>query len=640
VPASKMNLLKAIRIKKMELKNRMVLPPMGTLFGTPGSGTVSERLKGYIEARAKGGVGLIIVEYTAVSPSGRASIRQLGIWSDRFIQGLSELAEIAHHYSSKICIQLHHAGREADANLCNSKPVAPSPLAGASGMIPKELSLIEIKNLIDSFAEGAGRAKDAGFDCIEIHGAHGYLVSQFMTPIANHRKDQYGMGSAGGLSTFPVDIVKAVRQRVGSDYPILFRISGDEHISGGRSLPESIAITKKLVDAGVDMIDVSAGLLQSGEWIIPSNEAMSGLHVQAAAAIRKAVGVPVIAVGKIHKPELAEEIISAGKADLVALGRALLVDPEFPNKVTEGRFDEIRYCVHCLQGCYNDPVLCTQNPELGHEWTKRIRPAEVMKKVFVVGSGPAGLEAARIAALRGYKVSVYEKNSCFGGQVNLAVLPPYKSDLKDVIDNRLKELKSLQVKLELGIEFTIDIVEKYKPDVVVIATGGSPLKPQIKGLDSANTFFAWDVLEGRVVLDKNILIIGAGSVGAETADYLLSKGKNLFLVDFISEIAADVPYANRVALLKRLKGSIEILLSTEIVDINGDNILVRVNGKKKVLKGIDQIVLATGIKPVNELFQLISQEFPEIELYIIGDARKPRSIIDALAEGNQVGHSI
>lgn len=631
-------LLKPIKINMMTIKNRMIMPAMGTAYGNLDN-TVSDRTKKYIEARARGGVGLIILEYTAVLPEGRAALTQLGIWDDSFQKGLNELVDIAHRYDAKIGIQLHHAGRGTTSKVCGSRPGAPSAVAGATGEVPKELTKDEIKEITVAFGKAAGRAKKAGFDLVEIHGAHGYLINQFMTPFANKRTDDYGVNIEGFMK-FPLEVMQAVREEVGPDFPVLFRLSAEEYIDGGNTLKESLVIAKMLADAGVDGLNISSGLLESRKWIITPPSVEPGLNVPVSEAIKAIVNVPVIVVGKIHTPELAEDIIKTCKADMVALGRALLADPEFPNKVAAGRWNDINNCVHCLQGCSERPIACIVNPELGHEGDCSLEPISKVRNIMVIGGGPAGLEAARVASERGHNVNLYEKEKELGGQVTVAHVPPDKSELKSIIDYRSQKIKNSGVKVVMNKEVTVDDIKIIKPDVVIIATGGLPVKPNIQGLERNHVVFAWDVLNGSVSVGENALVIGGGAVGAETADYLALQGKNVTIIEMLEEIASDMPFVTRMELLERLKKSVTIMTSTKLCRIDQDEIIIERSGQEEKLNLIDTVVLAIGTRPINVLAEKISEEKLKIQVYTIGDAVKPRKIQQALAEGLAIGNKL
>jgi len=348
----------------------------------------------------------------------------------------------------------------------------------------------------------------------------------------------------------------------------------------------------------------------------------------------------VIAVGKIHSPEIAEKIIAEGKADMVALGRALIVDPEFVNKVTDGNWQDIRRCIHCLNGCYSEPVTCTQNPDVGHEWEYKYTPTGLAKNVVVIGGGPGGLEAAVTAAKRGHKVTLFDKDICLGGQIKSASKPPHKEDFNNVIEYRKRQAMGLGVNLIINKEINVDDLKKMDVDVIILATGAKPIIPPIKGLKSAKVVNFDDVLQDRVVLGENIAVVGGGSVGAETADYLVDLGKKVTVIEMLDSIAADVPFGVRVVLMKELSEKANLMTNTVVKEISGDKLILEDRDGEKELVGMDQIVMAIGSKPNNKIYDDIREQMPDIELHMLGDACKVRKIIHAIAEGNRIGRLV
>jgi len=510
---------------------------------------------------------------------------------------------------------------------------------GASGEMPRELTIEEIKNLIDDFATAAVRAKKAGFDCVEIHGAHGYLISQFMSPVSNLRADEYG-GSFEGKLKFPIEVIKSVRKAVGEDYPVFFRISVEDMVEGGRTISDTVKEAPLLVAAGVDVLDVSIAMLESANWIITPGAPEFGFNADNTEAVKKAVNVPVIAVGKIHSPEIAEKIIAEDKADMVALGRALIVDPEFVNKVADGNWQDIRRCIHCLNGCYSEPVTCTQNPDLEHEWEYKYTPAGLAKNVVVIGGGPGGLEAALTAAKRCHKVTLFDKDSCLGGQIKSASKPPHKDDFENVIEYRKRQAMSWGVNFITDKEIGVDDLKKMDVDVVILATGAEPMIPPIKGVENAKVVYFDDVLQGKVVSGENIAVVGGGSVGAETADYLVSLGKKVTVIEMLDSIAADVPFGAKIVLMKELSEKATLMTNTTVKEICGDKLILEDRDGEKELAAMDQIVMAIGSKPNNKLYDDIREQMPGVELHILGDACKVRKIIHAIAEGNRIGRLV
>ena len=638
-----MELFQPINIGKMKLKNRLVVPAMATSFGAP-DGTVSDRLIEYHEARARGGFGLIILEAIAVSPLGRGGPFELGIWNDNFVPGLSHLVDRVHAAGAKIAAQLHHAGRETrSSSIGGQQPVAPSPIPDVVFReMPRELTIKEIKSLVEAHAQGARRAKESGFDAVEIHGAHGYLIAQFMSAYVNKRTDEYGRDLEGFLR-FPLEILQRTRELVGPDYPILFRISGDEAVPQGRTLEENVMVAKRLVEAGIDALHVSVGVTESS-YLTSAPPAMEpGFNVAAAATIKSAVSMPVIAVGRIVDPIIAEDIIGSGRADLVAIGRSSLADPEFALKAAEGRPEDIVKCLSCNEGCLDmlmalKPITCVQNPALGREAEYASARASKAKRVVVAGGGPAGLEAARTAALWGHSVTLYEKCELLGGQILLAAVPPTKEIWLEVVRSRSKDLQRLGVEIKLGCELIPQMVKQLSPDVVIVATGSAPLLPDIPGVGRDNVVTAQDVLSGTTV-GSRVVVVGGGLVGCETADYLAQQGKDVTIVEMLPHIARDISRAARYFLRRRLRErNVKILTSTPVKAITDEGVVISPEGGERTLEPVDTIVLATGARSVNDLAEEVKGLVPEV--YVIGDATSPGKVLQAVQQATEIGKKV
>ncbi len=635
-----------IEINGLHLKNRLVVPPMGTGFASE-DGSVSERLIQYHEARARGGFGLIILEVTAVDGvEGKGSLHQLSIYDDRFIPGFKKLVERVHNAGAKVGIQLYHPGRVTSPAVIGGRlPVGPSPLPDPIWRQPtRELTIEEIKGLVEAFAQSARRAKEAGFDMVELHGAHGYLICQFMSAYANKRTDEYG-GGFEGFVRFPVEIVRRIRQLVGPDFPVSFRISAEERVTGGRTLPESIEMAKRLVKEGVDVIHVSTGVMESSAFVSAPPDMEEGFNAGAAAAFKKALAVPVIAVGRIHTPQVAADIISSGKADMVAIGRQSLADPEWPNKVAMGREGDIVRCLSCNEGCIEgiaiwgrQSITCVQNPALGREAEYAAPRASRRRKVLIAGGGPAGLEAARTAALWGHKVVLYEKEKVLGGQVNIAVIPPMKDIYKEVTISRAKAIKQLGVKVHPGKKLIPEITKKESPDVLIIATGSRPLIPNIAGIDRNNVVTASEVLKGAKVGER-VVVVGGGLVGCETADYLAQQGRQVTIVEMLRHTARDIGPAARYFLRRRMaEKGIKIMTLTTVEEVTDDGVKVRSEQGTQILSPVDTVVLATGAEPVNELESAVKGFVPEV--YVVGDAAKPGKILAAVEQAAEVARRL
>jgi 2,4-dienoyl-CoA reductase-like NADH-dependent reductase (Old Yellow Enzyme family)/thioredoxin reductase len=640
------SLFQPLKIGSLSLKNRLVVPPMGTGFAS-GDGSVTDRLINYHEARAKGGFALITMEVTAIDEiEGKGSAHQLSIFDDRFIPGFKRLVDRVHDAGAKVGIQLYHPGRvTSPAYIGGLQPVGPSSVPDPIWrQDTRELTIQDIARLVESFAQGARRAKEAGFDIVELHGAHGYLISQFMSGYANKRTDEYG-GGFEGFIRFPVEIIRRVRQMVGPDFPVFFRISGDELVPMGRTVAESIEMAKRLVQEGVNVIDVSIGVMESSAVTSAPPDMEQGFNAKMAAAFKKALPVPIIAVGRINEPDIADEIVSSGKADLIAIGRQSLTDPEWPNKTAEGRKNDIVKCISCNEGCIEGLVIwgrsmitCVQNLALGKEDEYASPRASKRKKVLIAGGGPAGLEAARTAVLWGHKVILYEKDKALGGQVNIAIIPPKKDIYSEVTLSRVKAITELGVEIHPGEELTPEIVKQIAPDVLIIATGSKPLVPNISGIGQKNVITAAEALRGTNVGDR-VVVVGGGLVGCETADYLAEQGKEVTVVEMLRHTARDIGPAARYFLRRRLaEKGIKILTSTTVEEIVEGGVKVNSGEGSRFIGPTDTVVIATGAESVNELGPAVTGIVPEV--YVIGDAARPGKIMAAVEQAAELARKL
>jgi len=635
-------LFEPFKIGTMELKNRIVMPPMATNFSAE-DGLVTKRLKNYHVERAKGGVGLIIVEGAYVEPRGKGSVRQVAVDHDNKIPGLRELATAVRANGAKVALQLFHGGRQSLSSISGTQPVSASEVfCRLTREAPRALTVQEIKDVVEAFAEAARRAKEAGFDAVEIHGAHGYLINQFLSPLTNKRTDQYG-GDVKGRTRFLLEILERVREKVGSGYPVLCRINGDDYIEGGITLEEAKAIAKMLEAGGVDALHISGGIYDSPVPVGTAPMALPrGNMVHLAAGIKGVVNVPVIAVGRINDPELAEEILQQGKADLVSMGRALLADPYLPRKAATGALDEINRCTACDECIsrlfFNEYIACSVNAALGREEEYRIEKAKVAKKVLVVGGGPAGMEAARVSALRGHEVILYEKSDRLGGQLNLAAVPPHKEEIKNVIAYLEPQIRKLEVKVILGEEVNPSLVEKIKPDVVFIATGSVPTVPENLGVKGGNIVTANDALAGVAAVGKRVVVVGGGMVGAETAEFLAERGKKVTVLEMLGRIGVDMVPMAIMLLYRRLKElGVVMLTNAKVEETREDSVVYEKDGKKQTVEA-DSVVLAMGSTPNLGLMKAL--EGKVAKLYAIGDAKEPSNVLNAIHEGSRLAHEI
>jgi 2,4-dienoyl-CoA reductase-like NADH-dependent reductase (Old Yellow Enzyme family)/thioredoxin reductase len=638
------NLFSPITINGMTLRNRTVMPAMGTGYGNADS-TISDRLMAYLARRARGGAGLIISEVCAVIPRGKGFPNEIGAWDDEFIPGLAKLADAVHREGGKVALQLHHAGRETFEMAAGGMPEAPSAIPSVVLNQPCEaMSLERIAVVTEAFAKAAGRAKKAGLDAVEIHGAHGYLLTQFLSPFSNRRTDAYG-GSEENRMRFVLEVVESVRKEVGPDFPVLIRVSADELIRGGYDLEFMKRLAPRLVAAGVDAIHASVGVYSTpGHLSIASMDTEPGFNLFRARAVRDAVNVPVIAVGRIADPVMADHAIARGDADLISFGRQHLTDPDFVNKVRAGDMEDIRWCVACNQGCIErlmfemKSATCTFNPECGQEF--RGAPAGVAgrKCVYVVGAGPAGLSAALAAMARGCDVQIFEKESEPGGQLRSAIQPPHKRIFRTWMDWALRRLARGNVNIQYGRDVTEELLREQRPDAVILAAGACPWTPDIPGIKGPRVFDARDVLTGKTEVKGPAVILGAGYVGMETADFLIARGVPLTILEMQPLYPVGKLTAHGYFLHQRIKeGGGKILIGARVTNIDENFVAFTQGGEEKTLPAA-MVITAMGAKPDNALEKILGGL--GIDYRIVGDAKSPRRLLEAIHEGDQAGRTI
>ena len=647
-------LFESCHLGKLELANRVVMPPMTNNYAE--EGFVTDRMVDFYRERARGGAGLIIVEDSIIeAPRGRHSDEDIIISDDRYLPGLHRLAQAIKDQGAKAAIQLSHSGRLSgklhDGQLALTKgqmPVAPSTIAyPATGfVVPKELTIEEIEAIEDKFAEAAWRAKEAGFDLIALHCTHGYLIEQFLSLFSNKRQDAYG-GDWNRRLRFLLETIQKIKQKVGDDFPLMCRISGEELLEGGLTIEMARRNSQRLEASGVHCISVAIGACITGlrpSYFMPLEgspmRSRRGELVHLATAVKDVVSIPVMTVGRIVTPELAEQILEQGKADLIGIGRGLIADPEWPRKAKEGRENEIRHCIscqHCFTVTTGVPLTCTVNPVAGREQELRITPAVKTKTVFIAGGGPAGLEAARVSALRGHKVCLYEKDK-LGGQLNLACIPPGKDEIKLFLNFEQEQLKKLGVKIE-NRELNLEIVREEKPDAVIVATGSTPKKLELAGSENKNVISAWAILKGAIPKGK-VVVIGGLQIGAETAEFLATKGNEVTLVESSSEIARDIAHLVwfRDFLLLGLElCGVSIFTNTTVEEITKTGIVVKRKGQCFTIE-VDAVVLALGTEPNRTLFSQL--EKLGIELHKIGDCAGVGKMVKAVREGFRAGMAL
>ncbi|MDY6964895.1 MAG: FAD-dependent oxidoreductase [Halobacteriota archaeon] len=622
-------LFEPIKIGNMELKNRIVMPAMGL-------GYTGKRLINFYVPRAKGGVGFIVIGPTAVN-KGNPSI--VNAFDDKNIPGLKKLADAIQENGSKAALQLWHPGRYgfSTAKLVSASDI-PAPIFTKAK--PKALTIPEIIEIEDEFADGALRVKKAGFDAVEILGGTGYLISQFLSARTNKRTDEYG-GDLENRMKFFLEIIEKVRAKIG-DLPLLCRISGDEFVEGGNTHSDQKIIARALEDAGVDALNVNVGWHESRVPQMTMSVPRGGF-VHLAQGIKEVVDIPVIASHRINDPILADNIISEGKVDMVAMARALIADPELPNKAKEGRFEEIRPCIACLQGCFDNvfkarAVTCFMNAMAGKEEDWKIGAAESPKKIVVVGGGPAGMEAARVAALRGHNVTLYEKDR-LGGQLNLAAMPPGRGEFKNVPTYYSTQLKKLGVDIKQK-EANAGLIMGENPDVVVIATGSTPAIPDLEGVNEAikegYAVTAHEILGGEDSGDT-VVIMGGGGIGVETALYLSDKGKNVTLVEMLKRVGSDIGSSTRWTRMAALSDlNVNVMKETKAMGITDGKLIVEKDGKREDIKA-DTIVLAAGTTPDRSLLEALEGK---VEVRAVGDCVEPKKGLEAVHAGFELARKL
>ena len=639
------NLFEPVKISGLEIKNRAVMPAMGTGYGGV-DGQVTERLAKYLARRAQGGTGLIVTEVCAVDVRGKGFANEIGAWSDDQIESLKKIPDAIHPYGAKTALQLHHAGRETFEAFAGGPPEAPSSIPSAILNQPcVEMTVDRIKQLIDAYAKAAARAREAGFDAVEVHGAHGYLIGQFLSPFSNQRSDEYG-GSDENRARFATEILEAVRAAVGDDFPVVIRVSADEVIRKGYDISFMKWLAPRLVDAGADAIHASVGVYSTpGNLSIAGMDTEPGFNLHRARAIKEIVDVPVIGVGRINDPRLADEAIARGDADMISFGRQHLTDPDFINKAKNGEFEKIRFCLACNQGCIErlsyefKSATCSINADCGREYKPGPPPLDASKTVWVIGAGPAGLSAAMELRERGAGVVLFEKDDGPGGQLRPASKPPNKSAFADWVSWIASELAGRDVPVKNGTRVTAQMLESEKPDAVVLASGAHPLTPEIRGIDSANVCEARELLMGKIEPAKSAIILGAGYVGMETSDYLMARGIQVTLLEMSPFPPVGQHLVHGYWLHRRLrKSGGEIILGAVVTRIEPDAVFYLKDDEEVKLAPAPMVVNALGARPATELADTL--EKTGIPYIVVGDAKAPRRLIEAVHEGAKAGKEI
>lgn len=632
-------------IGKCEIPNRLVVPAM--VANMCPDGLATKQFIKYHEEKAKGGWGLIITEDYRINPNAAGYPAVAALYDESQISSHKKLVDAVHKHGSKIFAQIYHAGRQANHNVNGGiQPVSSSPVPCPwNKEVPHELTVEEIQELVRQFGVTASNAKKAGFDGIEIHAAHGYLIHEFLSPNCNHRIDEYG-GTYENRMRFLKEIMEETRKKIGPDFPISVRFSAQENSEGGRRWFESRQMLMDIEEWGADVIHLSNGMygVRSSVGIVASFFQQHGWNQDYAAEAKKFLKIPVITVGRVSEPAMAEDIIVSGKADFIAMGRASLADPHWPEKAKKGCVNDIRMCIGCLQGCTAStyqgvPLYCLVNPELGHEYEYDYTKAAETKKVYIAGAGIAGMEAARAAAIKGHKVDIFEKTNTVGGQFISAAYPPFKGEFATYTAWLYREIKKYNnITLHLETELTKEMVEKGHPDKVIIASGAKPVIPKVPGIDHEKVVLAEDVLLGKSSVGQSVVIVGGGMVGSETAAYLGMQCKDrVVLVEMRDAIAMDMEAGIRDDLRDCLRRCyVEEYTNTAIAGVTDEGAVLR-KGDEEFTIPCDNVVLAVGTRS----FTLLADELKGIvETVIVGDAVKARQAIQASKEGFYAGLTV
>ena len=640
------HLFSPINIGALEVKNRLVMPPMGINFGVDEQGFVTDQLKEYFIARARSGTGMMLVGGVAVHPTGLDLPKLPRIWDDEYIPGFRKMTDAVCEYDGKFGIQLLHGGRQC----YHGQGVAPSPLPalGVVKGIPKELTISEIGEMVEAFGDSARRSEEAGFDFVEIHGAHGYLITEFLAPNSNCRQDEYG-GSFENRIRFLLEVFRNIKKKTSSKFPVGIRINGDDYIKDGWVLEDAKKIAPILEKEGAAYLHISAGIYGSYPpgISIPSMYAEQGVFIPLAEEVKKGVSIPVIGVGRIKNPEHADRLIKEGSVDMVSMGRAHLADPELANKARTGNLSDIRPCLGCCLGCVSrvfslEEASCVMNPRVGREFLlKGEKEALSPKKILVLGAGPAGLAMSRVASMRGHKIILCDEKGYLGGMLRVASLPPGRKELGDLIKYYQRELNKLQVEIKINVIVDEKLIESENPDEIVIATGSQPKIPIIKGLfkTKMNVQTATDVLEEESCVGDRVIVLGGNMIGLEIADFLSEKGKKVAVLHQGEHFADEMAGNDRVFLRERLKNeNVELYKKISIKAFLPNGIIFYIKDKEIKLDGYEDIVISMGMDSIRSVANIFKQN--DIPVHIIGDAKSPRGLLESQSEADELGRSI
>lgn len=647
----------------MSVSNRVVMPAMHLNY-TP-NGEVGDRFINFYEARARGGVGLIIIGGAEINDQACGLDFFLSIKNDRSVPGLKRFTDTIHRSGTKTAIQLYMAGAYSFCGLRGLPILAPSEIVSYfTRQKTAPMTLEDIRRVQEDYVQATRRAREAGFDAVEVLASAGYLISQFLSPKTNKRSDEYG-GPLENRMRFGLETVRLVKEQAGPDMAVIVRVAGNDFVPGSHTNKEAKLFAAACEQAGAHCINVTGGWHESRIPQITMDLPQAG-YVYLAAGIKQSVSVPVIGCNRINDPFIAERVLQEGVADLVGVARGLIADPDFVNKAKLGKSDEIRRCVACNQRCFDHvfqlmPVGCLVNPRAGREAETAISSAPVKKKILVAGAGPAGLEFAYTASLRGHEVILCDKESSIGGQIPWSSKATHKPDFHYITDYYRSALPRQGVEIRTGVDVTPELVQKEQPDLVVVATGAAPFSPPIDAVQAPNVFQAWDVLKGNVATGSHVVVVGGGSVGLETAIFLASVGtispeqlyfltmyeaetqdvlrelmlkgvKKVTVIEMARRMGQDVGQSTRWVLMKELElRGVQLITEAKMKDMGNDHVVYTDSQGADVTLPADSVVLAMGVRPENSLARIL--EGSGVEIRVIGDAKKCGRIGEAIDDG-------